>query len=46
MVGFHRLTSGRIIPSISGKGQGFPGIRPLPTFCPFMVDLKTVMAPV
>ena len=27
------------------KGQGFPGIGPLPTFWPFTVSLGTVMAP-
>ena len=32
--------------SILGKKQGFPGIRPSPTFWPFMVSLGTVMAPV
>ena len=25
------------------KGEGFPGIGPLPTFWPFMVSLRTVM---
>ena len=29
---FHSLVSGRIIPSILGKGWGFPGIAPLPMF--------------
>ena len=29
---FHRLVSGRIISVILGKGWGFPGIEPLPTF--------------
>ena len=38
--------SGGIIPTIWGKGQGFPGIGPLPTFWPFMVGLETVMVPV
>ena len=38
--------SGRIIPTISGKGRGFPGIGPPPTFWPFQVSLGTVMAPV
>ena len=42
---FHRLTSGGILPTISGKGWRFPGIEPLPTFWPFIVDLGTVMAP-
>ena len=36
--------SGRIIPTIGGKGQRFPGIGPPPTFWPFMVSLGTVMA--
>ena len=35
--------NGRIIPTILGKGWGFPGIGPLPTFWPFMVSLRTVM---
>jgi len=35
--------SRRIIPVIWGKGWRFPGIGPLPTFWPFMVDLRTVM---
>ena len=43
---FHRLMVGRIIPTISGKWWGFPGIGPSPTFWPFMVGLGTVMAPV
>jgi hypothetical protein len=34
--------SGKIIPIIWGKGQGFPGTGPPPTFWPFMVDLRTV----
>ena len=38
--------SGRIIPTISGKGQGFPGIGPLPPFWPFMLGLRTVIVPV
>ena len=38
--------SGRIIPSILGKGQRFPGIGSPPTFWPFMVSPGTVMAPV
>ena len=29
---FHRLTSGRSIAAILGKGWGFPGIRSPPTF--------------
>ena len=36
----------RILPTISGKGQGFPGIGPPPTFWPFMVSLGTVKTPV
>ena len=35
--------NGKTIPIILRKGQGFPGIGPPPTFCPFMVDLRTVM---
>ena len=35
--------SGKIIPIILGKGQGFPGTGPPPTFWPFMVDFRTVM---
>ena len=38
--------SRRIIPVICGKGWRFPGIGPLPTSWPFMVDLRTVMVPV
>ena len=38
--------AGRIIPAILVEGQRFPGIRSLPTFWSFMVDLRTVMAPV
>ena len=38
--------SKRIIPTILGKGQKFPGIEPLPTFWPFMVNVRTVMVPV
>ena len=40
------LTSRRIIPILSGKGQGFPGVGPLPTFWSFMVSLGIFMAPV
>ena len=36
----------RIIPALLGKGQGVPGIGPLPTFGPFMVSLRAVVAPV
>ena len=38
--------SGRIIPTILGEGQGFPGIGLLCTFWSFMVGFRTVMAPV
>ena len=38
--------SGRIIPTILEKGQGFPRIGPPPTFWPFMVGLRTVIVPV
>ena len=34
----------RVIPTMWGKRQGFPGTGPLPTFWPFMVGLRTVMA--
>jgi len=37
--------SGRVIPTILGKGRGFPGVGPRPTFCSLMVNLGTVMAP-
>ena len=36
---------GRIIPTFLEKGQRVLGIGSLPTFCPFMVNLGTVMAP-
>ena len=39
----HSLIRGKIILTISGKGQGFPGIGPLPTLGPFMVSLRTVV---
>ena len=39
-VKFHRLMSGKIILIFSGKGWGFPGIGPPPTFWPLMVGLK------
>ena len=42
---FHRLMSGRSIPTIGAVG-GFPGIGPLPSFWPFMVGLGNVMVPV
>ena len=35
--------SGRIIPTIWGKGWGFPGIGPTPTFRSLIVSLITVM---
>ena len=37
--------SGRIIPTILEKGQGFPGVGPVPTVWSLMVDLGTSMAP-
>ena len=37
--------SGRIIPTIFGKGRGFSGVGPRPTFCSLMVNLGTVMEP-
>ena len=40
------IMNGRIIPTILRKGQGFSEIGSLPTFCPFMVHLRTVMEPV
>ena len=42
----HRLMSGRIVPTIWGKGRGFPGIGSLPSSWPFTVGLQTVLAPV
>ena len=33
------LTGGRIISTIWGEGERFPGIGPLPTFWPFMGSL-------
>ena len=36
----HSLIRGKIILTISGKGQGFPGIGPLPTLGPFMLALE------
>ena len=42
---FHRLMSGRNIPALLGRGWGFPGIGPPPTFLILMVGLGTVMAP-
>ena len=37
--------SGRIIPTILGKGGRIPGVGPQPTFCSLMVSLGTVMVP-
>ena len=37
--------SGRFIPPILGKGWGFPGVGPQPTFWSLMVDLGAVMVP-
>ena len=37
--------NGRIIAIIWGKRWRFPGIGPLPTFCPVLIGLRTVMAP-
>ena len=37
--------SWRIIPTILGKGQGFPEAGPQPTFCSLMVNLGIVMVP-
>ena len=37
---------GRVILTILGKGQRFPGIGPPLTFWPFMVSLGRVMSPV
>ena len=34
-----------IIPTISERGQGFPGIRPPSTFWSWLINLGTVMAP-
>ena len=38
--------SGRTIPTLSGKGQRFPVVKPLPAFWPLMAGLGAVMAPV
>ena len=40
------LMSGRIIPTILGEGQGFPGTGLLSTFWSFVVGFRTVRAPV
>ena len=37
--------SRRVIPTILGKGQVFPGIGPPLTFWSFMAHLGTVLAP-
>ena len=42
---FYRLMSGRSISAILGKGQGFPGVGPIPTFGS-LVSLRAVMTPV
>ena len=39
---FHRLISGMIIPTVLGKGWGFPGIGPLSTFWPFLVLVQSL----
>ena len=38
--------SGRNILTMLDKGQGFPGVGAPPTFWPFIVGFRTVMAPV
>ena len=38
------MPSNRLILCHPGKGQGFPGVRPLPSFWSLMVGLRTVMA--
>ena len=38
--------NGRGIPTVLGRGQGFSEIGSPPTFWPFMIGLRTVMAPV
>ena len=38
--------NGRSISAILRKGWGFPAVGPPPTFCPFLVGLRTVMAAV
>ena len=37
--------SGRIIPTILGKGRGFPGVGLLPAFWSLMVNFGTITAP-
>ena len=37
--------NGRSSPALLGKGREFPRGRPPSTFWPFMVGLRTVMAP-
>ena len=44
--GLDNLISRRIIPSTLKKGWRYPGIGSPPTFWPFMVGLRSVMAPV
>ena len=34
------------MPIVLEEGQRFPGTGPLPALCPFMVSLRTAMAPV
>ena len=41
---FYRLMSGRSISAILGKGRGFPGAGPLPTFGS-LVSLRAITAP-
>ena len=43
---FHRLMSGRIVPTSLEKEWRFPGIGPRPTFWPCMISPGTVRAPV
>jgi len=42
----YRLMNGRIVPTIKGKGRGFPGIGSLPSSWPFTVGLQNVLDPV
>ena len=41
---FHRLMSGRIVPTGLEKGKRFVGIGLLPALGPLIVSLRTVMA--
>ena len=41
---FHRLMSGRIVPTGLEKGQRFVGIGLLPAFWPLIVSFRTVVA--